>query len=174
MLAMSGWVQRGRDLRTPSDPKGSSGKEVSLGAAGKPTRTFFGVSLLFFTFLWQNKFMSRWVKFFLAILLGLIIGLVYGWVISPVQYRDTTPVTLRYDYRTDYVLMVAEIFHSNQDVEQAIRQLAQLGSDSPEDLTIKSLAYAAQMGYSPEDMVLIQNLATAIQSWQPISGGSNP
>jgi hypothetical protein len=118
--------------------------------------------------------MSRWLKFFLTILFGLIIGLVYGWVISPVQYRDTTPVTLRYDFRTDYVLMVAEIFNSSQDVDQAIRQLAQLGSDPPVDLAIESLAYAAQMGYSPEDMILIQNLATAIQIWQPLSEGSNP
>lgn len=40
MLAKSGWVRRGRALRTPSDPKGSSGKEAALGAAGAPTRIF--------------------------------------------------------------------------------------------------------------------------------------
>ena len=36
-----GWDRRGRALRTPSGPRGSSGKEVSLGAAGKPVRTHF-------------------------------------------------------------------------------------------------------------------------------------
>lgn len=133
-----------------------------------------GVALLFFRVLWQNNLMSRLLKFLLAILLGLSVGLVYGWVISPVEYLDTTPNTLRYDYRTDYVLMVAEIFDSTQDVEQAIRQLAQLGSDPPVEIAIQSLAYATQIGYAPEDLVLIQNLATALQTWQPISGGLAP
>ena len=36
-----GWDRRGRALRTPSGPRGSSGKEDSLGAAGKPVRTHF-------------------------------------------------------------------------------------------------------------------------------------
>ena len=40
MLAWSGWVRRGRVLRTPSGPRGSSGKKVSLGAAGSPARMF--------------------------------------------------------------------------------------------------------------------------------------
>ena len=118
--------------------------------------------------------MSRWFRFILAILLGVILGLLYGWVISPVQYRDTTPITLRYDYRTDYVLMIAEIFNSNQNTDQAVHQLAQLGSERPLDIVIQSLAYSAQMGYSPADMVLIQNLATALQIWQPPLGGSIP
>lgn len=135
---------------------------------------FSGVPLLFFWILWQNNPMSRWLKFSLAILLGLVFGLVYGWVVSPVEYLDTTPSTLRYDYRTDYVLMIAESFDSNQDIEQAARQLAQLSSDPPVEIVIQSLAYGTQIGYAPEDLVLIQNLATTLQTWQPSSGGINP
>jgi hypothetical protein len=120
--------------------------------------------------LWQNNPMSRWLKFIFAVLLGLAAGMVYGWVISPVEYLDTTPSTLRYDYRTDYVLMVAEIFESNQDADLALHQLAQLGSDPPVEIVIQSLAYATQLGYSAEDLVLLQNLATALQILQPISG----
>ncbi len=37
----SGWDRRGRALRTPSDLRGSSGKEDTLGAAGQPVRTHF-------------------------------------------------------------------------------------------------------------------------------------
>ena len=118
--------------------------------------------------------MNRWLKFFLVILIGLGLGLVYGWVVSPVEYLDTTPSTLRYDYRTDYVLMVAEIFDSSQDADQAVRQLAQLSSDPPEDIVIQSLAYGSQIGYAPEDLVLIQNLATTLQTWIPDAGGIAP
>ena len=41
ILPPSGWVRRGGALRIPSGPKGSSGKEVSPGAAGVPARIFF-------------------------------------------------------------------------------------------------------------------------------------
>ena len=118
--------------------------------------------------------MNRWFKFFVAILIGLALGLVYGWVISPVEYLDTTPTTLRYDYRTDYVLMVAEIFDSNQDADQAVHQLAQLGSDPPVEIVIQSLGYGTQLGYASEDLLLIQNLATSMQTWQSGVGGLNP
>ena len=118
--------------------------------------------------------MNRWLKFFLVILIGVALGLVYGWVISPVKYLDTTPSTLRYDYRTDYVLMIAEIFDSNQDADQAVRQLAQLSSDPPVEIVIQSLAYGSQLGYASEDLVLIQNLATSLQIWQPNLGEQSP
>jgi len=118
--------------------------------------------------------MNRWLKFFLVVLLGLALGLVYGWVISPVEYLDTTPSTLRYDYRTDYVLMVAEIFDSSQDADQAVRQLAQLSSDPPVEIVIQSLAYGSQIGYASEDLVLIQNLATSLQTWQSNPGVLTP
>jgi len=108
------------------------------------------------------------------ILIGLALGMVYGWMVSPVEYLDTTPSTLRYDYRTDYVLMIAEIFDSSQDANQAVRQLAQLSSDPPVEIVIQSLAYGSQIGYASEDLVLIQNLATSLQIWQPDPGGLTP
>ena len=81
---------------------------------------------------------------------------------------------MRYDYRTDYVLMVAEIFGSNQDADQAVRQLALLGSEPPVEIVIQSLAYGTQLGYASEDLVLIQNLATSLQIWQSSAGGLTP
>ena len=40
-LPTAGWVRRGRNLRTVSGPRGSSTKEVTLGAAGAPARRFW-------------------------------------------------------------------------------------------------------------------------------------
>ena len=48
------------------------------------------------------------VNILLVLLLGIALGLLVGWVLVPIQYVDTTPDTLRGDYRADYVLMVAE------------------------------------------------------------------
>jgi len=41
MLDLPGWVRRGGSLRTPSGPRGSSGKEEIPGAAGEPARAMF-------------------------------------------------------------------------------------------------------------------------------------
>jgi hypothetical protein len=110
---------------------------------------------------------KRWLLFALSIIIGIGLGLLYGWVISPVEYVDTTPSTLRADFRTDYTLMVAETFESEQDVEAAARRLALLGSESPAKIATSALDFARQSGYAPTDIELIENLAVGLQVWQP-------
>ena len=73
------------------------------------------MALVILPWLWQNTHMSRWFVTLIALALGITLGLVYGWVINPVQYTDVTPDALRIDYRTDYVLMVAEAYRAEQD-----------------------------------------------------------
>ena len=118
--------------------------------------------------------MNRWVKFLIAIVLGLALGLVYGWIVSPVEYVDTTPETLRDDYRTDYVLMAAEVYRSSLDLDQAARQLAMLGSQPPAQIAAHALDYALGAGYPPADIALLQVLATDLQSWEPGGGEEQP
>ncbi len=79
--------------------------------------------------------MSRWIRFFLVIAIGAAGGLFYGWVINPVKYVDTTPDTLRIDYKSDYVLMVAESYGADGDLALAARRLALLG-DTPSQNTV--------------------------------------
>ncbi len=112
--------------------------------------------------------MPRWLSVVLAILLGILLGLVYGWVISPVQLVDTTPASLREDYRTDYVLMIAEAYHTNPDADLAARRLAIFGSEPPASLAAQAVQYAQQVGYSPDDIALLQELTRALQVNQPI------
>ncbi len=107
---------------------------------------------------------QRWIYFFLAILAGFGLGLLYGWVISPIEYLDTSPDTLRADYRADYVLMVAEIYQAEQDTEQAIRRLGLLGSAlSPSEMVAQALQFAQSSGYASPDILLLQNLTVALQ-----------
>jgi len=110
---------------------------------------------------------QRWIYFALAILAGLGLGLAYGWLISPVQYIDTTPDTLRADFRADFVLMTAETYQSDQNLEAAARRLALLGSQPPAETAAQALSFARQNGYYPDDIRLLQNLVTALQGWQP-------
>jgi len=110
----------------------------------------------------------RLLGFLVAIIIGLVVGLLYGWVINPVKYVDTTPDTLRADYKTDYVLMVAEAYRSEPDLEQAAHRLALLGAQQPADLARQALQAARKGGYSPADLDALDALSRAFQTWTPV------
>ena len=114
--------------------------------------------------------MVRWGLFFLCIFIGLGLGLLYGWYINPVKYFDTTPDTLRIDYKTDYVLMVAEAYRAENDINQAFRRLAILGSAFPPKMVDESIRFAEREGYSDPDLALMRSLYSAVQSYQPNQG----
>ncbi len=119
--------------------------------------------------------MPRWLFPLLAGLLGVAAGIVYGWVINPVKFVDTTPASLRSDYRTDYVLMVAEAYHADQNTDLAARRLAVLGAAAPANIAQEALAAAQQTGYSAADVSLIQDLVRALQAAQPVApAGGTP
>ena len=92
--------------------------------------------------------MPRWIQTLLLALLGLATGLIYGWNIAPVEYIDTTPDTLRTDYRADYALMVAEAYESEHNLDLAARQLALLDSDHPTEIAAQALEFAQTSNFS--------------------------
>lgn len=111
--------------------------------------------------------MSRWIAFLIAIALGAVIGMFYGWIINPVEYVDTAPNSLRIDYKTDYVLMVAEAYRLDQDVSLAARRLASLGDIQPSVQIDEALAFAVQNNYPQADLLLMRNLAEVLDAWNP-------
>jgi hypothetical protein len=114
----------------------------------------------------------RWIFFTVSLVLGLGLGLYYGLVVSPVEYIDTAPNTLRIDFQTDYVLMVAEVFQKDQNIELAGQRIARLGNRPPAEIAAQALSFAQQNGYSPADVSLLQNLLLALQVAQP--SGAKP
>ena len=118
--------------------------------------------------------MRRWFWFFLTILFGGALGLFYGWVINPVEYVDTTPATLRSDYQTDYVLMVAEVYHADGDIEQAVRRLAVMGDRPPLDIVRQAMIFAAQAPFADSDQALLSQLGGALQIYDPQLGAPQP
>ena len=114
----------------------------------------------------MNTRRKRWFRFFLAIAAGLGLALLYGWVINPVEYVDTAPATLRQDYKTDFVLMVAEGYHLDGNLDAARQYLALLGDD-PEATVAQAIQYAEELGYSPPDLYLMRDLLTALRQAAP-------
>jgi hypothetical protein len=118
--------------------------------------------------------MSRWVRFFIVLIIGFGIGLLYGWVIDPVGYVDTFPEALREDYKTDYVLMVAEAYQVDRDINVAIGRLAFLGAAPPENLVDSAMYFGVQKGYTASDLGLLRILSDALQAEIAINGETKP
>lgn len=125
--------------------------------------------------MWHNsKDMSRWFRFFIAIALGMALGLFYGWFLNPVEFVDVTPESLRVDYKSDYVLMVAEAYRSEQDLAMAVRRLAALGNKAPADIVRQAILFAEdpqnfsdKMAYPDSDLETMRALEKALAAWNP-------
>ena len=110
----------------------------------------------------------RWIFIIIALLAGIGAGLAYGWIVDPVEYFNLTPDTLRADYKTDYVLMIAEAYRVEQDPGTAARRLAIFGAQSPSAIASDALEYAHTNGFPDSDIALLQELVTAMQAWSGI------
>ncbi len=111
--------------------------------------------------------MSRWTKFLIAICIGAGAGLFYGWVVNPVQYVDISPQNLRVDYKSDFVLMVAEAYQADHNLGLAVRRLSLLSSSAPTAIVSNALEYGVQHAYAAQDLSLMQSLAEALITWNP-------
>lgn len=122
--------------------------------------------------LWQNTTMKRWLWFLIAVAAGIGLGLLYGWVINPVDFVDLTPDTLRADYRADYILMVAEAYQAENDLDIAARRLAVFGSDPPAEIASQALQFVPSAGFSPSELTALEELVQALRAWQPPAGAA--
>lgn len=111
--------------------------------------------------------MMRWLYFLLAAAVGLGAGLYYGWVVSPVEFYDTSPDTLRIDYKVDYILMTAEAFSRDGDVLLARRRMAMLGDENPAEAVQRGIELAVHWGYALEDLALLRDLGEALLQTLP-------
>lgn len=113
------------------------------------------------------------IFFLICVALGTGMGLFYGWILDPVDVVDTSPDTLRIDYKADYVLMVAEILSNEHDVDLAIQRLALLGGENYVAIVRETIVFAVSYGYTPEDLAHMQGLLHALESAMPIVGNEN-
>lgn len=116
--------------------------------------------------------MKKWLWVTLAFAAGIGIGLLYGWVIDPVEFVDLSPETLRADFRTDYILMVAEAYETEHDLHLAARRLAIFGSAAPADIASSALQPGPSAGFAPSELSLLEALVQDLRGWQPSSGAA--
>ncbi len=103
-----------------------------------------------------------------GLILGAAVGLLYSWVISPVKYVDTAPVSLRADFKDTYRKVIAAAFASDKDIGRARARLALLGDPDPaQGLAALAQRLLAEGGSSTEARSLA--LLAAALGQQPVA-----
>jgi hypothetical protein len=104
----------------------------------------------------------HWVSL-IALIAGLGLGILFSWVLFPVRFVDTTPDTLRADFKDGMRSMIAASYAATGNLERARARLALLGDPDP----LAALnAQAQQMlaaGDAFEDVQQAAQLAAALQ-----------
>jgi len=118
----------------------------------------------------KNNPLSRLI---IGIFIGLVLGVLYGWIIRPVEYVDTTPNTLRADYRTDFVLMIAETYSGDGDLDSALVRLASLGSQPPIEIVLEAIDFSIEADCPRSELEVLNHLANQLRDLQtsPEIGG---
>ncbi|MFV1859782.1 MAG: hypothetical protein ACC647_10615 [Anaerolineales bacterium] len=106
--------------------------------------------------------MSRWLLLILGFGIGLAGGLYYAWLVSPVEYVETAPDSLRADFRADYLGLIASAYVSGGDLVRARTRLALF----PDLDTATELAALAQQrlaaGLADTEASALSQLASAL------------
>ncbi|MBN1146336.1 MAG: hypothetical protein JXA78_03700 [Anaerolineales bacterium] len=64
-----------------------------------------------------------------GLLLGVVLGLAYAWGVQPVEYVDTSPASLRKDFKDQYRALIAASYLANGDLVRAKARLELLGDE---------------------------------------------
>ncbi|HKI55362.1 MAG TPA: hypothetical protein VJ987_14650 [Anaerolineales bacterium] len=117
----------------------------------------------------------------LALLLGVGLGLAYAWIIAPQQLTDSTPATLRTDFKDQFRAAIAASYNSTSNLPRAQARLALLGDDNlTETLNAQAQREIANGQFQQADQLaalaialetgasaLIQNTPT-FESFEPV------
>ena len=106
--------------------------------------------------------MRRALAAVFGLLAGVGMGLLYVWVISPTQYTDTAPASLRADYKAEYIQLVAQAFVEEGDVERARARLSALGEAGSVQAVTALAQRAAASGGEVEAVRSLAALAAAL------------
>jgi hypothetical protein len=113
--------------------------------------------------------MSRAAAFLLLVCLvaGVGLGVYYGWVVSPVQYADTDPASLRQSYKDDYILMAADIYSADGDLAAARTRLQALAVKDPGPAVADATGRFIQARQPTADLRRLVLLAIALKDVTP-------
>ncbi len=114
----------------------------------------------------------QWLPLILGVLLGLSGGLYYAWVANPVEYVETAPVSLREDFRADYMALIASAYAATGDLERAQARLKLLPAPNQAEVLAALAQQRLAMGQPEVEARALAVLAAALgERPTPLSTG---
>ncbi|MEE9508141.1 MAG: hypothetical protein V3V44_02530 [Anaerolineales bacterium] len=107
---------------------------------------------------------TRYSPLLFGLILGIALGLFYGWVISPIEIVESTPDTLREDYRADLILMIAESYENEEDLDLVLHRFELLELEPPTAVLQAALEYAQNHDYKILDLQRLSTLLTDLET----------
>ena len=113
--------------------------------------------------------LNRYIWFLLMIIIGAGIGLYYSWFIKPPDFVDAVFTNLRQDYKSDYILMVAEIYDMDHNRLEANHRLDAIldQNETKEWLIQNAIKNAEGLGYDPVDLRKMNQLFEVVTGLKP-------
>ncbi len=100
----------------------------------------------------------------LTMLAGLSLGVLYSWVISPMRYVDTTPDTLRADFKDSFRSAIAAAYAATHNLDRARARLALLGDPDPVNTLTGQAQRMLAAGEPFEAVQAVAELASDLQA----------
>jgi hypothetical protein len=97
-----------------------------------------------------------------AVILGIGLGLIYAWVISPVEYIDTPPNSLRKQYKDQYRAMIAAAYDATGNLQRARTRLELLDDETPSLVLVAQAQHYLADGDNLDNAQALANLAAAL------------
>ena len=113
--------------------------------------------------------LNRYIWFLLMIIIGAGIGLYYSWFIKPPDFVDAVFTNLRQDYKSDYILMVAEIYDMDHNRLEANHRIDAIldQNETKEWLVQNAVKNAEGLGYDPVDLRKMNQLFEVVTGLKP-------
>lgn len=99
----------------------------------------------------------------LALILGLGLGLAYAWIVSPQQFTDSTPATLRTDFKDQFRAAIAASYAATGNLPRAQARLELLADDNlPEALNAQAQRETASGQFQQADQLAALAIALEV------------
>ena len=102
-----------------------------------------------------------------GLILGLAMGLGYAWLIQPMQYTETSPVSLRADFKGSYRTLIALAYASNGDLVRARARLELLQDENVTQLLTEQAQRKLADGSPQNEARALSLLAVALGKVPP-------
>lgn len=102
-----------------------------------------------------------------GLVIGAMLGVLYAWLLQPVQYTNTTPASLRADFKDQYRALIASAYMADGDLVRARARLDLLKDQDVYQVLAVQAQHTLAEGKAPQEARALGMLAVALGQSPP-------